>query len=359
MTTALDQVLARIDADLDASLERLFEMVRIPSISTDPAHKADCRRTAEWLAAELNGLGFNATVRDTTGHPMVVAHDPKGQGKPGPHALFYGHYDVQPVDPLHLWNDDPFDPKLVPQPDGETWITGRGASDDKGALMTFVEACRAWKAVNGGLPINVSMLFEGEEESGSPSLKPFLEANKAELSLDVALVCDTDMWDRETPAITTMLRGLVGEEIIITAASRDLHSGMFGNAARNPIHLLTAILAGLRDADGRVTVPGFYDGVKELAPAVKAQWDRLPFDQAAVSGAMSASPFPPARRAARCWSRSGRARPARSTASSAATPARASRRSFRPRPRPRCRSASSRGRTPRKFAPPSAPMCAP
>ena len=279
MTTALDQVLARIDADLDASLARLFEMIRIPSISTDPAHKADCRRTAEWLVAELNGLGFDATLRDTTGHPMVVAHDPSGKGKPGPHALFYGHYDVQPVDPLHLWNDDPFDPKLVPQPDGETWITGRGASDDKGALLTFVEACRAWKAVNGGLPINVSMLFEGEEESGSPSLKPFLDANKAELSLDVALVCDTDMWDRETPAITTMLRGLVGEEIIITAASRDLHSGMFGNAARNPIHLLTAILAGLRDADGRVTVPGFYDGVKELAPAVKAQWDRLPFDQ--------------------------------------------------------------------------------
>ena len=279
MTTALDQVLARIDADLDASLARLFEMIRIPSISTDPAHKADCRRTAEWLVAELNGLGFDATLRDTTGHPMVVAHDPSGKGKPGPHALFYGHYDVQPVDPLHLWNADPFDPKLVPQPDGETWITGRGASDDKGALLTFVEACRAWKAVNGGLPINVSMLFEGEEESGSPSLKPFLDANKAELSLDVALVCDTDMWDRETPAITTMLRGLVGEEIIITAASRDLHSGMFGNAARNPIHLLTAILAGLRDADGRVTVPGFYDGVKELAPAVKAQWDRLPFDQ--------------------------------------------------------------------------------
>jgi acetylornithine deacetylase/succinyl-diaminopimelate desuccinylase-like protein len=279
VTTALDQVLARIDADLDASLARLFEMIRIPSISTDPAHKADCRRTAEWLVAELNGLGFDATLRDTTGHPMVVAHDPSGKGKPGPHALFYGHYDVQPVDPLHLWNADPFDPKLVPQPDGETWITGRGASDDKGALLTFVEACRAWKAVNGGLPINVSMLFEGEEESGSPSLKPFLDANKAELSLDVALVCDTDMWDRETPAITTMLRGLVGEEIIITAASRDLHSGMFGNAARNPIHLLTAILAGLRDADGRVTVPGFYDGVKELAPAVKAQWDRLPFDQ--------------------------------------------------------------------------------
>ncbi|MCP8938008.1 dipeptidase [Alsobacter sp. SYSU M60028] len=279
--SALDQVLARIDADLDASLDRLFAMIRIPSISTDPAHKADCRRTAEWLAAELAAIGFDASVRDTPGHPMVVAHDPDGKGKPGPHALFYGHYDVQPVDPLALWHSDPFEPRLEKQPDGETWITGRGASDDKGALLTFVEACRAWKAVNGGLPINVSMLFEGEEESGSPSLRPFLEAHRDELSLDVALVCDTDMWDRETPAITMMLRGLVGEEVVITAASRDLHSGMFGNAARNPIHLLTAILAGLRDADGRVTLPGFYDGVKELAPEIRAQWERLPFDEAA------------------------------------------------------------------------------
>jgi acetylornithine deacetylase/succinyl-diaminopimelate desuccinylase-like protein len=278
MTDAkLDAVLARIDADLDASLERLFALVRIPSISTDPAYAADCRRTAEWLADDLKGIGFEASSRATTGHPMVVGHDRSGPD--GPHVLFYGHYDVQPVDPLDLWKTPPFEPTLVPQPNGDAWIVGRGASDDKGALMTFVEACRAWKAVTGSLPVKVSILFEGEEESGSASLKPFLEAHKEELKADIALVCDTDMWDEKTPAITTMLRGLVGEEIFITCADRDLHSGMFGNAARNPIHLLAEILASLRDADGRIAVPGFYDGVKELPSSVKAQWDRLPFDQ--------------------------------------------------------------------------------
>ncbi|WP_293859895.1 M20/M25/M40 family metallo-hydrolase [uncultured Alsobacter sp.] len=278
MTDAkLDAVLARIDADLDASLERLFALVRIPSISTDPAYAADCRRTAEWLAADLKSIGFDASPRPTTGHPMVVGHDRSGPD--GPHVLFYGHYDVQPVDPVELWKTPPFEPTLVPQPNGDTWIVGRGASDDKGALMTFVEACRAWKAVTGSLPVKVSILFEGEEESGSASLKPFMEAHKDELKADIALVCDTDMWDEKTPAITTMLRGLVGEEIFITCADRDLHSGMFGNAARNPIHLLTEILASLRDADGRITLPGFYDGVKELPASVKAQWERLPFDQ--------------------------------------------------------------------------------
>ena len=277
MTDHLPAVLAKIDADLDASLARLFDFVRIPSISTDPAYARDCRRAADWLANELTGLGFNASARATRGHPMVVAHD---SATSKPHVLFYGHYDVQPVDPLELWTSPPFEPQLVPQPSGDSWITGRGASDDKGALMTFVEACRAWKAVAGALPIRVSMLFEGEEESGSPSLKPFLEAHREELTADIALVCDTDMWDDQTPAITTMLRGFVADEVTVTCADRDLHSGMFGSAARNALHLLVEILAGLRDADGRVTLPGFYDGVRELHPEVKALWDRLGFDGA-------------------------------------------------------------------------------
>ncbi|HWV19897.1 MAG TPA: M20/M25/M40 family metallo-hydrolase, partial [Devosia sp.] len=172
--TTLDAVLAHADQQLEASLERLFELIRIPSVSTEPQYAADCRRAAEWLRDELAGLGFDATVRDTAGHPMVVGHGP---ATPGPHVLFYGHYDVQPVDPLALWNTPPFEPTLVPQPDGETFITGRGASDDKGQLLTFIEACRAWKAVTGSLPIRISMLFEGEEEAGSPSLGPFLAAN--------------------------------------------------------------------------------------------------------------------------------------------------------------------------------------
>jgi acetylornithine deacetylase/succinyl-diaminopimelate desuccinylase-like protein len=278
----LAAVLDHIDANLDASLSRLFALVRIPSISTDPAHKADCQKAADWLAAELAGLGFDASARRTTGHPMVVAHAKGRAGKP--HVLFYAHYDVQPVDPVDLWTTPPFEPTLVPAADGETWIVARGTSDDKGQLMTFVEACRAWMAVNGALPISVTILSEGEEESGSPSLQPFLEANRDELSLDLALVCDTDMWDPKTPAITTMLRGLVGEEVEIACANRDLHSGMFGGAARNPIHLLAEILSGLHDTDGKVTLAGFYDGVEEVPPAVKKQWKALSFDEAAFLG---------------------------------------------------------------------------
>jgi acetylornithine deacetylase/succinyl-diaminopimelate desuccinylase-like protein len=287
VTDHLPAVLDRIDADLDKSLERLFELIRIPSISTDPAYKEECRRAADWLAGELRGLGFDASARATQGHPMVVGH--QVQPAKGPHVLFYGHYDVQPVDPIELWSTPPFEPTLVAAPNGDTWIVARGASDDKGALMTFIEACRAWKAVSGELPIRVSILLEGEEESGSPSLKPFLEACRDELAADVALVCDTDMWDNDTPAVTTMLRGLVGEEVEITCANRDLHSGMFGSAARNPIHVLTEVLATLRDAEGRITLSGFYDGVQELPRAVKEQWDRLPFDEVGFLGQVGLS----------------------------------------------------------------------
>ena len=202
----LDRVLAEVDAGLDASLQRLFELIRIPSMSTDPAHAADCQRAAEWLAKELAGLGFEASLRPTKRHPMVVAHD---RSAAKTHVLFYGHYDVQPVDPVALWNSDPFEPTLVPQANGDMHIVARGASDDKGQLLTFIEACRAWKAATGNLPIRVSMLFEGEEEISSPSLAPFLQRTADELKADVVLVCDTDMWDAETPAVTTMLRGVV------------------------------------------------------------------------------------------------------------------------------------------------------
>ena len=275
--TKLDDVLSHIDATFDESLARLEAFVRFKSISTDPAYKDDCKEAAEWLAGELNGIGIDAEVRETTGHPMVVGHDSDMSEKPGPHILFYGHYDVQPVDPIELWNKDPFEPAIV-EKGGTKMIFGRGTSDDKGQLLTFVEACRAYKAVNGALPIAVSFLFEGEEESGSPSLLPFLDANKDELSKDIALVCDTCMFDPETPSITTMLRGLVGEEVTITAADRDLHSGMYGGPAANPIRILAKILADLHDDNGRVQIPDFYEGVAELTPEVKAQWDALPFD---------------------------------------------------------------------------------
>jgi acetylornithine deacetylase/succinyl-diaminopimelate desuccinylase-like protein len=271
--SALDPVLAQIDRNLDASLERLFELLRIPSISTDPAYASECRRAAEWLVADLAAIGFDASVRDTPGHPMVVAHHDGPEG--APHLLFYGHYDVQPVDPIALWDREPFDPAVIADARGNRIITGRGASDDKGQLMLFVEACRAWKQVHGSLPCRVTLLFEGEEESGSPSLKPFLEANAEELKADFACVCDTGMWDRETPAITVGLRGLVGEEVVIHAADRDLHSGIYGGAAANPIRVLARILADIHDADGKVTIPGFYDGVEETPTQIRQSWDNL------------------------------------------------------------------------------------
>ena len=271
----LDTALAKIDANLDAALKRLFALVAIPSISTDPAYAEACQKAAEWLRDELQGLGFEASVRPTQGRPMVV-----GKAKAGredvPHVLFYGHYDVQPPDPLDLWQTPPFAARLAAAATGRQ-IVGRGTSDDKGQLMTFVEACRALKET-GSLPCDVTILFEGEEETGSPSLPAFLQANKAELKADIALVCDTNMWDRATPAITTMLRGLVLEEVVIKAANRDLHSGMFGGAAVNPIHVRAKIIADLRDADGRITLPGFYDGVAELPPEIAAQWRDLKFD---------------------------------------------------------------------------------
>ncbi|MFA7413974.1 MAG: M20/M25/M40 family metallo-hydrolase [Rhizobium sp.] len=270
----ISSVLDSADEALPQSLDRLFNLVRIKSISTDPAFKAECRKAAEWLVKELGELGFEASVRDTPGHPMVVAHH-AGATPNAPHALFYGHYDVQPVDPLNLWENDPFEPAIKELEGGRKVITGRGTSDDKGQLLTFLEACRAYKQVHGALPIRLTILFEGEEESGSPSLKPFLAANAEELKADYALVCDTSMWDQETPAIAAALRGLVGEEITISAADRDLHSGLFGGAAANPIHILVDILAGLHDESGRITLPGFYDGVEETPANIKASWETL------------------------------------------------------------------------------------
>lgn len=271
--SAVSPVLDRLDQNLDQSLERLFDLLKLKSISTDPAYSADCRKAAEWLVADLKTIGFTASVRDTPGHPMVVAHHDGPAGSP--HVLFYGHYDVQPVDPIELWDNDPFAPSIKEVAPGHKIITGRGSADDKGQLMTFVEACRAWKQVHGGLPCEITLLFEGEEESGSPSLKPFLAANAEELKADFALVCDTGMWDRDTPAISTALRGLVGEEITIKAANRDLHSGEFGGAAANPIRILAKVLADIHDENGRVTIPGFYDGVEETPSQVLKSWETL------------------------------------------------------------------------------------
>ena len=267
-----EAVLSKVDSDLEASLERLFAFLRIPSISTDPAYKDECRRAADAIAADLASIGFATSVRPTAGHPVVIGAAGNGAE---PQVLFYGHYDVQPVDPLDLWEASPFEPRIATLPGGRKIIVARGACDDKGQVMTFVEACRAFKSVTGGLPLGIKIIIEGEEECGSKNLPPWLAANAGELEADLALVCDTNMWDADTPAITTSLRGLVYEEVFIKAADRDLHSGLFGGAAQNPIRVLTKILAALHDDNGRITVPGFYDAVRELPADIRRQWQAL------------------------------------------------------------------------------------
>src|SRR6476646_6258167 len=264
--STLDAVLDRIDRDIDQSLDRLFALLRIASVSTDPAFAGQCRAAAEHVATDLKSIGFETSVRPTEGHPVVVG---KANGAAGPRVLFYGHYDVQPVDPLDLWKTPPFEPRVETLDGGRKIIVARGACDDKGQAMTFVEACRAYKTVTGQLPLDITMMIEGEEECGSKSLFGFVRDNAAELKRDLALVCDTGMWDAQTPSITTSLRGLVYEEVRLTCADRDLHSGLFGGAAQNPLRVLAKILAGLHDDNGRVTLAGFYDGVKELPDDIK------------------------------------------------------------------------------------------
>jgi acetylornithine deacetylase/succinyl-diaminopimelate desuccinylase-like protein len=273
---ALPAVLDRVDSDLDKSLERLFALLRIQSISTDPAFAPQCRVAAEHVAADLRGLGLETTVRPTAGHPVVIGKSGNGQGNgKAPRVLFYGHYDVQPVDPLDLWETPPFEPRIETLDGDRKIIVARGACDDKGQAMTFVEACRAFKAVTGTLPLDIMMMIEGEEECGSKSLFGFVRDNAAELKRDLALVCDTGMWDAQTPSITTSLRGLVYEEVRLTCADRDLHSGLFGGAARNPIHVLADILSAMHRPDGSVAIPGFYDGVRELPADIKADLQGL------------------------------------------------------------------------------------
>jgi acetylornithine deacetylase/succinyl-diaminopimelate desuccinylase-like protein len=273
---ALPAVLDRIDADLDKSLDRLFDFVRIPSISTDSAYKDFCRAAADHIAKDLESLGFDTDVRPTAGHPVVVG---KSNGATaannGPRVLFYGHYDVQPVDPLDLWHTAPFEPRIDTLPGGRKIIVGRGACDDKGQVMTFVEALRAFKAVTGKLPLDITMMIEGEEECGSKSLFPFVRENAVEFKRDLGLVCDTGMWSATVPSVTTSLRGLLYEEVTITCADRDLHSGLFGGAAANPIRILARIIAALHDDNGRVAIPGFYDGVKDVPPDIKAELEAL------------------------------------------------------------------------------------
>jgi len=272
----LAPVLDRIDANIDAATDRLLNLLRISSISTDPAFKADCDRAADWLVDDLKSIGIDASKRPTPGHPMVVGHV-KGDG---PHVLFYGHYDVQPVDPLNLWDKPPFEPEIQDTPRGKV-IRGRGASDDKGQLMTFVEACRSWQSVHGTMPCSITFFFEGEEESGSPSLIPFMEANAKELGCDIALICDTGMVAPGVPSITTSLRGMLKDEFTLTGPRIDLHSGMYGGPGLNPLREVARIVDSFYDDTGAVAVEGFYEGVPAVSAAQVEAWKTCGFDETA------------------------------------------------------------------------------
>lgn len=283
MTDEIAPILDALDNDREGALERLFALLSIPSISTDPEYDGECERAAQWCAELLAETGFDASVRKTQGQPMVVGHY-RVEGRP--HVLFYGHYDVQPADPLDEWECPPFEPRLADEPEHGRVIVGRGSSDDKGQFMTFLEACRAWHKVHGRLPVSVTVLLEGEEESGSPSLAPFLAANGDELKADLALVCDTGQWGDDSPAITTMLRGLAFSEIVVSAPSRDLHSGMYGGPVTNPITALAQLLGSIHDDQGRVRIPGFYDDIVDPPEAITSQWSALGFDGQAFLGSI-------------------------------------------------------------------------
>jgi acetylornithine deacetylase/succinyl-diaminopimelate desuccinylase-like protein len=272
----MEKILDHIDANIAASLARLFELLRIPSTSAQPAHARDCLDAANWAKTTLQEMGFTARISETAGLPGVVAQH-HAAGPDAPHVLFYGHYDVQPADPLALWDSDPFDPQLVDGPRGKR-IVARGAVDDKGQVVSFFEACRAHIAVTGTLPVRLTILLEGEEECGSPSLAQLLTQEREALAADFVLVADTNMWNFETPAITMSLRGLAAVEVTVKAASRDLHSGLYGGIALNPINALTRMLGDLQDDQGGIRIPHFYDGVAPVPDALRDSWAGLGFD---------------------------------------------------------------------------------
>lgn len=254
----------------DRYLSELQEILRIPSISTDPARAADVRRAAEWVRRRIGLAGCTRTeIYETRRHPIVYG---EWLGAPGrPTILFYGHYDVQPVDPIALWTTPPFEPNVR---DGR--IYARGAADDKGQFLIHVNAFEAHLRANGGCPVNVKFLIEGEEEIGSPNLEPFIDAQSDMLRCDAVVVSDTAMFDKKTPSIVHGLRGLSYLQVDVRGTSRDLHSGQYGGAVINPAFALAHLIARLKDARGKIKVPGFYDRVRKLTPGERKALRALP-----------------------------------------------------------------------------------
>jgi acetylornithine deacetylase/succinyl-diaminopimelate desuccinylase-like protein len=272
----LETVLKSVDDSREQSVAGLKEFLSIPSISAQPDHKQDMITCANHLASLIETMGMSAKTMPTDGHPAVVARNEHRPGRPT--VLFYGHYDVQPPEPLELWTSPPFEPTIRKTEADTDAIYARGAVDDKGQVWCHLQAVRAWQQ-QGGLPINLIMLIEGEEEIGSDNLEKFVAQHKDELKADIALISDTDQFDRGLPAITTGLRGLCYAEVFITGPSHDLHSGQFGGAVPNPANVLVEVLGSLHDKSGRVNIPGFYDDVVKLSAAEQKAWRKLPLTE--------------------------------------------------------------------------------
>ena len=255
-------------------LGELIDFARIPSVSTDPLHRDDVRRAADWVATSLRAAGpIDVSVIATAGHP-VVCGGWIGADR-APTLLVYGHYDVQPPDPLERWRSDPFAPELR---DGRLY--GRGVSDNKGPMLIPIKVAEAFFATRGALPLNVKFLFEGEEEVGSRSLEPFLEANRELLRADAVLAADGAMWRIDEPAVTLGCRGVAGLELTLTGAGRSLHSGRYGGSIANALHAMAEVVASLHAPNGRVAVEGFYDDVAPVSDAERGEIRALPFDEA-------------------------------------------------------------------------------
>ena len=272
---ALDAVLARLEANQDRIVAKLVEFASIPSVSTDPAHAADIDRAARWVATEVAAAGpFAVRIIPTPGNPIVYGEWLGAAGKPT--VLVYGHYDVQPPDPLEKWESPPWTPTVR---NGRLYA--RGVSDDKGPMLIPIAVAEAFFAAAGSPPVNLKFLFEGEEEVGSRHLGDFVREHRELLAADVVVSADGAMWRIDEPSLTVASRGLCGLEITVTAASKDLHSGRHGGGVANPLHAMAAVVASLHDLDGRVAVPGFYDAVRELSPNDRAALAALPDDEGA------------------------------------------------------------------------------
>src|ERR1700730_18573917 len=269
----MDRVIDFINVNRERYLDELKALLAIPSISALPEHKGDVTRCAEWCGDGLRRVGLqNVRLIDTPGNPVVYGD---WLGAPGaPTILFYGHYDVQPVDPVDLWETPPFEATIR---DGE--LSARGSADDKGQVFMHLKAVEAHLTQNGRLPANMKLILEGEEEVGSVHLDDFIRAHKSELAADLVVISDTSMFDRGVPSICYGLRGLVYCQIDLRGSKGDLHSGVFGGAVANPSFVLAQMIAQMKDRGGRIRVPGFYDDVRPMEEAERQAWAQLPFNE--------------------------------------------------------------------------------